>query len=175
MPFIFKAQEDISKLIRFKSVLIIPCRFCPAASSAVKSDTPYFEFWRNFLQTKSYEHYIKSLKSELEEARIRTAVFRSRLLHQFVLCMWTSGRRKKLLEYSRGYEALLVLGCEAATQTVRDSVKSIGCEVIQGLESEGIMSIQPKITWPLNLRLKLESVTPLIFKNTSRIQSFPND
>jgi hypothetical protein len=76
MPFIFNIDENISKLAQFKSVLIVPCRFCPAASSAVKNNKPYFEFLRKFLKTDSYERYIESLKSNLEERHyvdVRTA------------------------------------------------------------------------------------------------------
>lgn len=161
MPFIFKENKDISEFTKFKSVLLVPCRFCPAASSAVKNNKPYFEFLTRFLKTESYEREIESLKSNLEERGIRTGIFKSRLLHQFVLCMWTSKRRKKLLKSSKDYEAVVVLGCEAAVQTVQDSVKSSSCEVVPGLESEGVMSIQPKFHFPCNLSLELESVTPL--------------
>ena len=97
--------------------------------------------------------------------RIRTGVFKSRLIHQFVLCMWTSGRRKKLLKRAKDYEGIIVLGCEAAVQTVRDSLRSTTCTVVPGLESEGVMSIQPSFHLPCNLSLKLESITPLSLKD----------
>ncbi len=161
MPFIFKDNMDISEFTGFKSVLLVPCRFCPAASSAVKNNRPYFEFLRRFLKTDSYEREIASLKSNLEKRGITTDIFKSRLIHQFVLCMWTSGRRKKLLKHAKDYEALVVLGCEAAVQTVRDSLKSSSCKVVPGLESEGVMSIQPRFHFPCNLSLELESITPL--------------
>ena len=45
--------------------------------------------------------------------------------------MWTSGRRKKLQEYARQYEAVIVIGCESATETVRDAVGSTDCKVIE--------------------------------------------
>jgi hypothetical protein len=166
MPFILNAKEDVSELTQYKSVLIVPCRFCPAASSAVKNDEPYFEFWRHFLKTDSYERYIAALKSKLEASGIRTDIFRSRLIHQFVLCMWTSGRRRKLAEVAKDYEAVLVLGCEAAVQTIRDAVRFSSCDVVPGLESEGIMSIQPRLHLPCNLTLELESVTPLALQAT---------
>lgn len=164
MPFSFKVNDDISEYAQFKSVLIVPCRFCPAASSAVRNNEPYFEFLRKFLKTDSYERYIESLKSSLEERGIRTSIFRSRLIHQFVLCMWTSGRRKKLLDRAREYEALIVLGCETAVQTVRDSVESSSCKVVQGLKTEGVMSIKPRFHLPCNLSLELQSITPLLLQ-----------
>lgn len=144
----------------------MPCRFCPAASSSVSNDKPYIEFFRKFLKTDSYEKHIKDLKFKFEERGIKTRIFESKFLHQFVLCMWTSKRRKKLLERAKDYEALVVLGCEAAVQTIRDSVKGTSCEVIQGLETKGIMSIKPKLQFPANLSLELESLTPLKLQNS---------
>jgi hypothetical protein len=161
MPFYFKTKEDLSEYEHLKSVLIIPCRFCPAASSAVRNNEPYIKFFRNFMKTDPYEKYIKDLKSKFEKIGIRTGIFESKLIHQFVLCMWTSKRRKKLLEHAKEYEALIVLGCEAAVRTIQDSVKSSSCKVFKGLETEGIMSIKPTLRLPGNISLELESLTPL--------------
>lgn len=159
MPFIFKKYRDKSEYYQFDSVLIVPCRFCPAASSAVRNNEPYIEFFRRLMKTDSYERYIESLKSGLEEKGIKADIFRSRLIHQFVLCMWTSRRRKKLMKHAEKYDAVIVLGCEAAVQTVRDSIGPTSCEVIQALESEGVMSIQPRFSFPANVSLELESIT----------------
>jgi len=162
MPFHFKTIDDISEFTQFKSVLIIPCRFCPAASASITSNEPYFEFFRKFLKTDSYERHIKNLKSQLEEKGIKTDVFKSKILHQFVMCMWTEKRREKLQKCAKKYEALIVLGCEAAVNTVSDAVQSSSRKVFQGLETEGIMSIQPRFHLPGNISLELQSVTPLI-------------
>jgi len=162
MPFIFKEYRDITEYYQFESVLIVPCRFCPAASSAVRNNQTYIQFFKRFMKTESYERYIDSLKSGLERKGIKTDVFRSRLIHQFVLCMWTSGRRKKLREIAAKYDAIIVLGCEAAEKTVSDSIGPSSCRVIQGLESEGVMSIQPRFKFPADISLELESVTPYL-------------
>jgi hypothetical protein len=37
MPFCFEVQDVIPEVVNFKSVLIVPCRFCPAASMAVRN------------------------------------------------------------------------------------------------------------------------------------------
>jgi hypothetical protein len=161
MPFHFKPIENISEYTQFKSVLIIPCRFCPAASASISNNEPYFEFFRKFLKTDSYERYIKSLKSKFEAKGIKTDIFKSKIIHQFVLCMWTEKRRQKLLKRAKNYEALIVLGCEAAVNTVSDAVKSASCKVFQGLETEGVMSIQPRLHLPANISLELQSLTPL--------------
>jgi hypothetical protein len=159
MPFVLNAIEDTAAYERFESVLIVPCRFCPAASAAVKNNEPYFEVFRRFLKTGSYERYIKDLKSRLDQKGIRVGVFKSRWLHQFVLCMWTTKRRAALKKRASKYDALVVLGCEAAVQTVRDSVQPSSCEILQGVKTEGIMSVQPRFSLPCNLKLELQSVS----------------
>ena len=102
------------------------------------------------------------MKRSFESRGIRTSVFRSNLLHQFVLCMWTGGRRRQLSERAGRFEAVVVLGCEAAVQTVRNALEPTECRVIPGMKSEGIMSIQPRLSLPCNISLDLEGVTPYI-------------
>lgn len=169
MPFILNAIDDSTAYEQYKSVLIIPCRFCPAASAAVKSDEPYIEIFRRFLKTGSYERFIRNLKSKLEKKGIKVGVFKSRWIHQFVLCMWTSKRRADLKKRAKNYEALIVLGCEAAVQTVRDSIKPETCEVLQGVKTEGIMSIRPRFSLPCNITLDIESVSKYEYKGTQQI------
>lgn len=163
MPFYLDEKDVVPEVAGCESVLIVPCRFCPAASMAVKCSEPYIQFPRRSLKTASYERLINAMKSSFEEQGIRTSVFRSRSVHQFVLCMWSSKRRKKLLKHAREYEALVVVGCEAAVETVRDTVKSTGCRVIQGMKTRGIMSIQPSFRLPCNIRLELQGVSPTLF------------
>jgi hypothetical protein len=162
MPFCLEVKDVLSEVVNCKSVLIVPCRFCPAASMAVQTSEPYIEFPRRSLKTPSYERLIAEMKSSFEERGIKTSVFKSRFLHQFVLCMWTSRRRKALLARAKRYEAVVVMGCEAAVATVRSTLQSTACSVISGLRSEGIMSIQPRFSLPCNLMLDLESVTPYV-------------
>lgn len=162
MPVYLKNIDDFEQLEMFESVLIVPCRFCPAASMAVSTNRPYFEFFRRFLQTAPYEELIDAIKSNLEEKGVKADVFKSRWLHQFVVCMWTSRRRKKLSNLARKYEAIIVLGCEAALDTVHDSVQSNTCNVFQGMRTEGIMGIKPRFELPCNISLDLNNVTPLI-------------
>lgn len=168
MPFILKAIDDATAYEQFESVLIVPCRFCPAASAAVRSSEPYFEILRRFLETGSYERFIRSLKSKLEQKGIKAGVFKSRWLHQFVLCMWTVRRRAALKRRARNYDALVVLGCEAAVQTVREAVKPNSCKVLQGVETEGIMSVNPRFSLPCNLTLDIESVSRYEYQGTQQ-------
>ena len=166
MPFYLDEKDVAPEVAGSESVLIVPCRFCPAASMAVKCNEAYIEFPRRSLKTAPYERLIKAMKSSFERLGIRTDVFRSRALHQFVLCMWSSRRRKELMEHAEKYEALVVMGCEAAVETVRDAVKSTGCHVIQGMKTRGIMSIQPRFSLPCNIRLELQGVSPTIFPDS---------
>ena len=159
MPFCFEVNDVVPEVGDYKSVLIVPCRFCPAASMAVKSNEPYIEFPRRSLKTASYERLLAETKEGFEARGVRTSVFKSTFLHHFVLCMWTGRRRKALLERAREYEAVVVMGCEAAVATVRSTLESTDCHVIPGLRSEGIMSIQPKFSLPCNVTLDLESIT----------------
>ena len=160
MPCYLKEIDTISELAGFKSVLIVPCRFCPAASLAVSRNEPYIELFRGFLRTASYEKTLSTMKSRLEKNGVKTSIFKSNLLHQFVLCMWTSKRRNELIEQAKKYEALVVMGCDAAIQTIQDSVRSTSCQVIRGMKTEGLMIIKPKFHLPCNISLELESVTP---------------
>ena len=162
MPVYLKDVNEFSELEGVGSVLIIPCRFCPAASMAVRRGEPYFSFFRRFLKTASYEELIASMKSSMEKMGIKTEVFRSNWLHQFVLCMWTTRRRKHLARYAANFEALVVLGCEAAVDTVYDSVNTDTSKVYMGMRSEGIMSVVPRVNLPAQLSLELKRVTPLV-------------
>ena len=162
MPVYLKDIHDFQQLEQFASVLIVPCRFCPAASLAVRNNEPYFEFFRHLLQTDAYERYIETMKSDLEKKGVKADVFRSRVPHQFVVCMWTRRRRKQLMKRAKNYEALVVLGCEAAVQTILDSVDNASFQVVQGMRTEGIMSILPRFKWPGSITLQLNSITPLL-------------
>lgn len=162
MPILLSERPFMAEASGLKSVLIVPCRFCPAASAAVSSGEPYIELFRQGLATSAYERQIRRAKNEFESKGIKADVFRSHFLHQFVLCMWTSNRRAKLAELAVRYDALVVLGCEAAVQSVRESVKSTQCKVIQGLTSEGVMSIKPRFSLPGTISLELESVSPVV-------------
>ena len=169
MPVYLKEINEFPELEKFESVLIVPCRFCPAASLAVRRNEPYFEFFSRFLKTASYEELIETIKSNLEKKGVKTDVFKSKWLHQFVVCMWTSRRRQKLSERASKYEALVVMGCEAAVQTIHDSVKSTSCKVFQGMRSEGIMTVKPSFHLPCNISLELNNITPLVHQTNNSV------
>jgi len=162
MPVYLTEVDDFSKLEEFKSVLIVPCRFCPAASLAVKTKTPYFAFLKHLLKTPAYEEYVETVQTKLESMGLETNIFRSYLPHQFVVCMWTDRRRQKLRDVAQNYDAVLVMGCEAALDTIHDSIDPAICQVFQGMRTQGIMSIKPLFGLPCDVSLELNRITPLL-------------
>jgi hypothetical protein len=168
MPFYLRESIELSQLAGLRSVLLVPCRFCPAASLAVREKEPYIEPFRRFLRTGAYEAFITTLKRRLEDRGTEVAVFESRLLHQFVACMWTSRRRSALATRAARFEAVIVLGCDAMVQAVRDAVKSTDCRVIQGMEIEGLMNVLPTVAFPCNVTLNLHGVASV--RTTSPVE-----
>lgn len=162
MPFYLKHRDTASDTAAVDSVLIVPCRFCPAASFAVREGKPYIAPLRTFLRTPAYESYVRALQSRLESRGIRTGVFDSRWPHQFVVCMWTARRRHALARRAAGYDAMIVLGCDAAVETARSSIEANGCRVIPGMEVEGVMNVMPSVRSPLSIWLELSSVTRVL-------------
>jgi len=84
--------------------------------------------------------------------------------------MWTSERRDDLAKHAADYDAVIVLGCDAAVETARYCIKSDNCRVIPGMEVEGIMNVIPTLKFPFNIYLEVSSVTRLFqhpAKNTT--------
>ena len=159
MPFYLKEKDILPQVAGLRSVLIVPCRFCPAATLAVREKKPYIELFRKFLRTEAYESFVQALKRRLEDEGIETAVFRSRLPHHFVACMWTSRRRRKLARRASAFDGVVVVGCEATVETVRDAIGPADCRVVQAMETEGIMNVLPILNFPLNISLQVQGIT----------------
>lgn len=158
MPFYLDTPDVLDQVAGLRSVLIVPCRFCPAASLAIRERKPYIEPFRKLLRTEAYESHIAALKRRLQDRGINVAVFESRLVHQFVACMWTSRRRAELAERAARFEGVIVLGCDAMVEAVRGSVDPAGCRVIAGMRIEGLMNVIPKVRFPLEISLELQGV-----------------
>ena len=164
MPIYLKEVDVVSKVAKYQSALIVLCRFCPAASLAMRKDKPYIEFFRRFLKTESYEKVINKVQSRLEKEGLKTDVFKGNLLPMplnFIICFWNSSQRKKLLKHAHQYEAVVVMGCEAAYQSVCKILKSTDCQIFSGMESEGIFEAIPKFRLPFNISLELSNVIPV--------------
>ena len=136
MPIYLKDVDVVPEVAKFQSALIVLCRFCPAASLAMRKNKPYLEFFTRLLKTESYEQLISNMQSRLDKEGLKTAVFKGSLIPMplnFIICFWNSGQREKLLSHARQYEAIVVMGCEAAYQSVRKILKSTDCQIFPGM------------------------------------------
>ncbi|MHC4264554.1 MAG: hypothetical protein ACYSUK_01320 [Planctomycetota bacterium] len=161
MPIHLNDLDVISEAAGLSSALIVPCNMCPAATVAVRKNKPFMQLFRSLLKSIPFEEYIRGLQSRLSEKGVNTKVFRSNLYHQWFLCMWTSRQRKKLKKYAQQYEAVIVLGCDSATETVRDVVKSTDCKVIEGMEVAGVMNARLSFRFPCNVCFEDCKIVPL--------------
>jgi hypothetical protein len=161
MPIHFEDLDVVSELDGVSSALIVPCNLCPAATVAVREQRPFMQFFRSFFTSAPFEQYIKALQFRLAEKGVKTQVFRSRLYHQWFLCMWTAGRRKKLRKSAEQHDAVVVLGCDSATETVRDAVTSTDCKVIEGMVVTGIMNAQLRFSLPANVSFEACKIVPM--------------
>ena len=148
MPIHFNDLDVVSEVAGLSSALIVPCYMCPAVTVAVREKKPFIQFFRNFLKSAPFEQYMTTLQSRLRENGVKTKVFKSIPSHEWFMCMWTSGKRKKLQKRAGQYDAVIVLGCDSATETVRDAVKSTNCKVIEGMQVAGIMNAQIRFQLP---------------------------
>ena len=160
MPFYLREVDVIADMVQFRSVLIVPCRLCPAVSMAVRNNRPFLELHRGHLRTRCYEDLIMNMKSRLEKEGIKTDIFRSSVL-SYVHCMWTPRKREKLRQSASEYEAVIVVGCEGAYESVCSMLTSLDCRVFPGMETEGLLNAVPKLGWPFNISLELSSVTQI--------------
>ena len=161
MPIHFNDLDVVSETSGLNSALIVPCNMCPAVTVAVREEKPFIRFFSNFLKSVPFEQYMGTLESRLREKGVNTKVFKSYMPHQWFLCMWTSRRCKKLQKHAKQYEAVIVLGCDSATETVRDSVTSPGCKVIEAMETVGIMNAKLRFELPCNVSFEDCKVIPI--------------
>jgi len=161
MPIDFNDLDVLSEVAGLNSALIVPCNMCPAVTLAVREKKPFIQFFKSFLKSTPFEQYIRVLQSQLKEKGVNSKVFRSNLIHQWFMCMWTSSQRKKLQKHAKAYEALIVLGCGSATETVRDLVKSPETKVIEGMEVAGIMNAKLRFHLPCNVSFEDCKVIPI--------------
>ena len=165
MPIHFEDLDVVSEVAGLSSALIVPCYMCPAVTVAVRDKKPFIQLFRNFLKSAPFEEYMATLQSRLKEHGMKTRVFKSIPSHEWFMCMWTSGKRKKLQKSAEQYDAVIVLGCDSATETVRDVVKSTDCKVIEGMETAGIMNAQIKFHLPGNVSFENCKTVPISHRN----------
>lgn len=160
MPCYLKEVDVVPAVRQFRSVLIVPCRLCPAVSSAVRQNRPFIELCRGNLKTPCYEDHIRNMRVRLEQEGVRTDVFRSSIL-SYVQCMWLPGKRERLRKRASAHEAVVVIGCDTAYESVCEMLAATDCQVFKGMETEGLLNVTPRFGWPLKLSLKLSGVTEI--------------
>jgi hypothetical protein len=161
MPIHFNDMDVVSEVAGLHSALIVPCNMCPAITVAVREKKPFMQFFRSFLKSAPFEQYIGGLQSRLREKGVNTKVFKNYIPHQWFMCMWTPRKRKKLQKCAKQYDAVIVLGCESANETVRDVVNSNDCKVIEGMEVTGIMNAHLRFHLPGNVSFENCEIVPI--------------
>jgi len=153
MPLHLEPVDVSADLEKFSSVLIVSCPVCPPVSLATQKNSPVIEFFKTGLKTRAFEDYIKAIRTPLDLRGVRTGVF-SMYMPCPAMCLWTEGQRSRFLKRARGYEAVLVLGCESATYTAKDALKNIDCQVIQAMRMTGITNAALKFRFPMTVDLR---------------------
>jgi hypothetical protein len=161
MPIHFSDRDIGPEIEGVSSALIVPCIMCPAATVAVREKRPFLQVFRSPFKSAPLESYIETMQSHLAEQGVRTDVFKSRLYHQWFLCMWTGGRREKLRRSAGGHDAVIVLGCDSATETVREAVEAAGCKVIEGMKVSGIMNARLSFQLPGDVGFESCRIVPI--------------
>jgi hypothetical protein len=161
MPMHLHDLDVVGQAAGVSSALIVPCNMCPAVTVAVNQKQPFMKLFRSWLKSPPFERYIKDLQSRLHEKGVTTEVFKSPLYHQWFLCMWTGGRRKKLAKQAKLHDAVIVLGCDTANETVREAVESTGARVIEGMQFAGLMNAKLSLQFPGSVGFKDCKIIPI--------------
>jgi hypothetical protein len=66
------------------------------------------------------------------------------------------------------YDAAIVLGCDSATETVRELVVKNDCKVIQGMEVVGFMNAKMKFSLPCNISFEDCRIVPISRQKTEK-------
>jgi hypothetical protein len=165
MPIHLDGLDITSEIEGSGSTLIVSCNMCAGASLAMKENKPFIQLFGSFLTSPPLKKYIRSLQIQLREKGVKTKWFKGGIIQQFFLCLWTSRQRKKLQEYAKKYESVIVLGCDSAIETARDSVKGTDCNVIKGMKVGGIMNTKPKFHLPCNISFEDNKIVPCCDRN----------
>jgi len=135
---------------------------CPAITVAVREQKPFLQLFRSLFKSAPFERYIAALQTRLADKGVRTEVFRSRLYHQWFMCMWTERRREQLRKRASQHDAAIVLGCDSATATVCEALEGSGSKVIEGMKVSGIMNAQLNFHLPGNVSFERCKVVPFL-------------
>lgn len=161
MPIHFHDVDLAPKIAGLESALIVPCVMCPAVTVAIREQKPLMRFLRNPFKSAPFEQYLAALQAQLLEHGVKSDVFKSRLYQHWFLCMWSAKRRSNLYERAKAYDAVIVLGCDSATETIRDAVGPTGCRVIEAMQVRGLTNAELKFSFPDKISFESVKIVPL--------------
>lgn len=161
MPIHFRDLDVMAEIEGVRSALIVPCTMCPATTVAVRERRPFLQLFRSLFTSAPFERYIKALQTQLADKGVRTDVFKSRLYHHWFMCMWTARRREKLSKRASRYDAVIVLGCDSATATVKEATEADGRTVIEGMKVSGIMNARLEFRLPASIGFRDCRIVPI--------------
>ncbi len=150
-----------------KSSLIVACNMCAGASLAMKENKPFLQFFKRFLVSPPLEKRITQLQSQLSAKGIRTRWFKGGIVQQFFLCLWTARQRNKLRACAKDYDAVIVMGCDSAFKTARDSLEGTNCKVIEGTEVGGVMNTNTKFHFPCDISFEASDTVSICKKKNN--------
>jgi len=174
MPIHLDEIDVVPEVEGLNSALIVACNMCAGASLAMRENKPFIQFFKSLLKSPPLERYIKRLKSQLSKKGVKAEKFKGGVIQQFFLCLWTSRQRNKLQTHAKEYEAVIVLGCDSAIETVRDSVKGTDCKIIKGMEVAGIMNTKPKFCLPCNISFEASRIIPICDRHCKQFRQKSN-
>ena len=70
-----------------------------------------------------------------------------------MMCMWTVGQHRRLRRRARGFDAVVVLGCESAKVTAERALEATGCQVVLGMELTGMTNALVRFEAPATVHL----------------------
>jgi hypothetical protein len=161
MPIHFHDVDITPEVSGLESALIVPCIMCPAVTVAIREQKPLMRFFRSPFKSAPFEQYLEGLQARLLEHGVKNDVFKSRMYQHWFQCMWSSGRRRKLAERAKNYDAVIVLGCDSATETIKDAVELTGCKVIEAMEVGGLTNARLKISFPDKVSFEDVKIVPM--------------
>jgi hypothetical protein len=152
MPLHLEPLDVSDELDKYRSVLIVSCPVCPPVSLAAKRHSPVIEFFKSGIKTRAYEEYLQQICEPLEKRGVRTSVL-TIYAPCPMLCLWTTGQRRRLLKRARDFEAVLVMGCESARYTVEQALEDTDCGVLLAMQLVGITNATLKSKFPSTIAL----------------------
>lgn len=153
MPLHLEPLDITGDIEQASSVLIVSCPVCPPVSLAIQKGSPFINVFKNGIKTGAFEDYIDEIRQPLEKRGVQTGVF-SLYTPLPTMCLWTQGQRRRLLKRAKHYEAVLVLGCDSATYSVRQALKETQCQVIQAMHMTGITNATVKFRFAMTVTLE---------------------